>query len=449
MQITDFLTDEKENITDYNITEMAANEWKSFALYTTESRAIPNMIDGLKPVNRFYLYSSIVNSKKEFKKVSAISGVVSDYGYNHGETSAASAGQLMAAEWSNNICLIEGRGSFGTRLIQAAAAARYTYSRLASNFDKYIKDLDLSPVHADPEHEPPAFYLPIIPLVLANGTKGIATGFATSILSRDPADLIIACKEYIETGKITERPRVKFPHFTGIVEYKEEENRYYCYGEYEKKGKVGLLITEIPYGFDREGYIAVLDDLEDKDLIVGYDDLCDKNGFGFEVKLKQSTSANWTDEEIIKQFKLCKTYVENLTVIDQNGRLKEYESELDLIKDFCDFRQGILAQRIQKRLDEYNEEVRWLTAKYEFIESILEEKLLFKGKKKDVIAKEIVSLTSALPTDTDRLLRLNIASLTQEQVTEAKKDIAETKKLLTFWKKTTVKEQFLSDLSEL
>ena len=82
---------------DYPISLVAANEWLSFAKYTVESRAIPNMIDGLKPVQRFYLYSSIINSKRDFKKVSAVSGIISDYGYNHGEGSAAGAGQLMAA----------------------------------------------------------------------------------------------------------------------------------------------------------------------------------------------------------------------------------------------------------------------------------------------------------------------------------------------------------------
>ena len=186
----------------YPISDVAKNEWLDFAMYTVEARAIPNMIDGLKPVQRFYLYSSIKNSKKDFKKVSAVSGIISDYGYNHGEQSAAGAGQLMAATWNNNVTLVEGRGSFGTRLIQEAGAPRYVYTRLSENFDKYIKDINLAPEHGDPEHEPPAFYVPIIPLVLVNGTKGIATGFATHILPRDPVDLITACQQYLSTGKI-------------------------------------------------------------------------------------------------------------------------------------------------------------------------------------------------------------------------------------------------------
>jgi DNA topoisomerase-2 len=455
-QLTDFFTDDimQENdkkgevLREYPVSSIASNEWKAFAMYTVEARAIPNMIDGLKPVQRFYLYSSIMNSKKEFKKVSAVSGVVSDYGYNHGEGSAASAGQLMAAEWSNNICLVEGRGSFGTRQVQAAAAARYTYTRLHENFSKYIKDIELSPVHEDPEHEPPAFYLPAIPLVLANGVKGIATGFATNILPRNPSDLVSACREYVETGKIKKKTSIKFPHFTGRVTYNEEENRYYCVGNFEKKGKTVLLITEIPYGFDREGYIEVLDKLEEKGDIVGYDDMCDKDGFKFEVKLKQQISANWDDDKIIREFKLSKPFTENLTVIDEKGKLKEYVDERDLIVDFCNYRSTILQKRIDLRKAEFTEEARWLKVKMQFIQAVLDDKIKFKNKKKDQAAADILANTEANNSDVDRLLRLNIMSLTAEMVKELEKQIKEAQNHLKFWMKTTPKEQFLLDLAE-
>lgn len=437
-------------IREYPISKVAHNEWLEFAMYTVESRAIPNMIDGMKPVQRFYVYSSIKNSKTEFKKVSAVSGVVSDYGYNHGETSAASAGQLMAAEWSNNICLVEGRGSFGTRLVQSAAAARYTYTRLHKNFNKYIKDLDLAPAHADPEHEPPSFYVPVIPVVLANGVKGIATGFATNILPRDPAELILACKEYIETNKIDKRVRIQFPEFNGNVVYNQDENRYYCNGVFERKSKTVLLITEVPYGYDREGYVEVLDKLEEADHIVGYDDLCDKNGFKFEVKLKQTTSANWDDAKLIKEFKLSKPFTENLTVIDHNGKLKEYTDERDLIRDFCNYRNGILQQRIDLRKKETTEDSRWLLVKMQFIQAVLDENIKFKNKKKDEVGVQIFANTSAIGTeDVDRLLRLNIMSLTAEMVKQLEGEIKEAQKELDYWTKTTPKKQFIKDLTEL
>ena len=443
-------TSENKLGTAYPISKVALNEWKSFAMYTVESRAIPNMIDGLKPVQRFYLYSSLINSKKDFKKVSAVSGIISDYGYNHGEASAAGAGQLMAATWNNNICLVEGRGSFGTRLVQEAGAARYVYTRLHDNFGKYVKDLDLSPVHDDPEHEPPAFYLPAIPLVLINGTKGIATGFATNILPHCPASVTEACIEYLETKEIKQPINLKFPEFSGTIEQnKEDPKKYISYGTYSKRSKTQLLISEVPYGFDRESYVKVLDHLEDEGDIVSYDDLCDKQGFKFEVKLKQNISAKWTRSKIISKFKLSKPFAQNLTVIDYEGKLREYDDARQLIKDFCDYRLGILKQRIDARKAEYEEEVRWLNVKMEFVQANVDGRIVFKDNSKSQVIKQIMQETSGTGGDTNRLLALSILNLTKEEIVKLKKQIAESKRTLNFWKKTTPINQFKTDLETL
>jgi DNA topoisomerase-2 len=443
-------TSENKLGTPYPISKVALNEWKSFAMYTVESRAIPNMIDGLKPVQRFYLYSSLINSKKDFKKVSAVSGIISDYGYNHGEASAAGAGQLMAATWNNNICLVEGRGSFGTRLVQEAGAARYVYTRLHDNFGKYVKDLDLSPVHDDPEHEPPAFYLPAIPLVLINGTKGIATGFATNILPHCPASVTEACVEYLETKEIKQPINLKFPEFNGTIEQnKEDPKKYISCGTYSKKSKTQLLISEVPYGFDRESYVKVLDNLEDEGDIVSYDDLCDKQGFKFEVKLKQNISAKWTRSKIIGKFKLAKPFAQNLTVIDYEGKLREYDDARQLIKDFCDYRLGILKQRIDARKAEYEEEVRWLNVKMEFVQANVDGRIVFKDNSKAQVIKQIMQETSGTGGDTNRLLALSILNLTKEEIVKLKKQIAESKRTLHFWKKTTPQEQFITDLENI
>tara|TARA_B100001057_G_scaffold101361_1_gene98483 strand:- start:14255 stop:15601 length:1347 start_codon:yes stop_codon:yes gene_type:complete len=435
--------------TEYPISKVAANEWKSFAMYTVESRAIPNMIDGLKPVQRFYLYSSLLNSKKDFKKVSAVSGIISDYGYNHGEASAAGAGQLMAATWNNNICLIEGRGSFGTRLVQEAGAPRYVYSRVHDNFNKYIKDIDLSPIHEDPEHQPPSFYLPIIPMVLVNGTKGIATGFATNILPHDPSDLAKACLQYIKNNAIRTPIRVKFPDYTGdVIQSEEDSTKYISYGAFTRRGKTAVSITEVPYGFDREGYVKVLDKLEEEGDIVSYEDLCDKNGFRFEVKLKLA-SAKWNDSKVISKFKLSKPFAQNLTVIDFDGKLREYDDAKHLVKDFCDYRLGILQQRIDARLLEYTEVIRWLNVKMQFIQAVLDNKITFKNQKKVDVSKMILEHTEATKNDVDRLLRINMLSLTDEMVKELEKEIIEVSKTLEFWKDTTPTEQFTTDLESL
>ena len=442
MSLMEFTVEQNE----YPISSVAKNEWLSFAMYTVESRAIPNMIDGLKPVQRFYLYSSILNSKRDFKKVSAVAGIISDYGYNHGEASAAGAGQLMAATWNNNVCLVEGRGSFGTRLVQEAGAPRYVYTRLSENFEKYIRDVDLAPAHDDPEHEPPAFYIPVLPLVLANGTKGIATGFATNILPRSVKSLSASVREYLSTGNIAKRIPVTFPEFSGHVKYDSVEDRFIVEGTYEKKSKTVLTITEVPYGFDRESYVKILDKLEEDGDIVSYEDLCDKTGFCFEVKLKQTGSSSWNDAKIMSKFKLSKPLSENLTVIDFKGKLREYKDERELVKDFVDYRLGVLQQRIDKRQAEATEEVRWLNVKMEFIQAVLDEKIVFKNRKKADVGNQILQNTSALDSDIDRLLRINIMSLTDEMVKELAKEIKSAQAEFKFWSKTTPKAQFESDL---
>lgn len=433
----------------YTLTEVAQNEMLDFAKYTVESRAIPSLIDGMKPVQRYYLYSSIKNSPKDFKKVSAVAGVVSDYGYNHGEVSAADAGSKMAADWKNNVCIVEGRGAFGTRQIQEAGASRYIYTRLSSNFAKYIKDLDLSPVHNDPEHEPPAFYIPILPLVLVNGASGIATGFATNILPRNEADIVHYIKGILNGRKVRKEIRVQFPQFNGTTTYNQATNRYECRGVYRKSGKTTLLIEEIPYSFDRESYIKVLDDLEDAGQIVSYEDKSDGRGFRFEVKLKQQISAKWSNAEIEKKFKLVKTYAENITVIDHAGNLREYDKAEKLVEDFIDYRLTVLQKRIDNKIIDQNELLRWLNVKIEFINAVLDDKIVFKNKTRKDVGAQTIKETSAKEEDVSRLLALNILTLTKEQVTQLKKEIKEANATLKYWKSTTTHDQFIEDLESI
>jgi DNA gyrase/topoisomerase IV subunit A len=435
--------------TPYMLSDLSKNEMLDYAQYTVASRAIPSMIDGLKPVQRFYLYSSIVNSQRDFKKVSAVSGVVSDYGYNHGEVSAAGAGQLMAATWSNNVCLVEGRGSFGTRQVQAAGAARYVYTKVSPNFDKYVKDIELSPEHDDPEHQPPAFYLPVLPLVLLNGAKGIATGFATNILPRCEKDVVDFIRSTLRGNKSQREIQVEFPDFRGTTVYDKTLDRFVCEGIWRKIGKTTLMIEEIPYGFDREAYVKILDDLEDQGLIVGYDDRTNNKGFRFEVKLKQQTSATWSPNEIVKKFKLAKNHAENLTVIGPAGELREYNDARDLVRDFVDFRLTMLQKRIDSSINQHNELLRWLQVKIQFIEAVLDDKIEFKNKTRKQIETQIQSTTDATQRDLTRLLSLNFTSLTKEQVTALRKEIKDAETSLRYWKKTKPNDQFVEDLDGL
>ena len=431
----------------YSLSDLANAELLEFAKYTVTARALPSMVDSMKPSQRFFLYSCLKNAKKDFKKVSALAGVTSDYGYQHGEVSAEGAGKLMAAEWANNVCLVEGRGSFGTRQVQEPGASRYIYARPSADFFKHFTDMDLCPEHDDPEHDPPAHYLSVIPLVLVNGSKGIATGFATNILPRDQDDVITAILEYLTTQSIQTEMAIKFPDFRGTVEFKQ--GKYVCSGLWHKIRKTTLIIEEIPYGYDREAYVKILDTLEEKGDIVSYEDLTSDGGFKFEVKLKQQISAKWSDADIGKNFKLVKTYTENITVIGPDNDLREYESPNDLIRDFIGYRLGILQDRIDLKIVETTENIRRLLVRIQFIEAVLNNKIEFKNKKRQQVADQILVLTSAEEHDIAWLLDINILHLTKEKVDELRKEIAQAKSNLKYWSSTTPNDQYNKDIESI
>ncbi|EFX0167372.1 DNA topoisomerase, partial [Shigella sonnei] len=208
------------------------NEALAYAMYTVENRAIPNMIDGFKPVQRFVIARALDlarGNKDKFHKLASIAGGVADLGYHHGENSAQDAGALMANTWNNNFPLLDGQGNFGSRTVQKAAASRYIFARVSKNFYSVYKDTEYAPVHQDKEHIPPAFYLPIIPTVLLNGVSGIATGYATYILPHSVSSVKKAVLQALQGKKVT-KPKVEFPEFRGEVV--EIDGQYEIRGTY-------------------------------------------------------------------------------------------------------------------------------------------------------------------------------------------------------------------------
>ncbi|MFW6311821.1 MAG: DNA gyrase subunit A [Nanoarchaeota archaeon] len=144
------------------ISEFIQEEYKSYSKYVLEHRAIPSVIDGFKMVQRKAFF--LLKGQKSFMKVASVGGeLISKAGYNHGDASANSAVSLMAQDFpgGNNISLLEGKGSFGSRFIQEPAAARYIYVKASGIIPYLYKDLDLCPEDPDPEHPEAKYYLAV------------------------------------------------------------------------------------------------------------------------------------------------------------------------------------------------------------------------------------------------------------------------------------------------
>jgi DNA gyrase/topoisomerase IV subunit A len=430
------------------------NEAKEFAIYTVENRAIPNMIDGFKPVQRFVIKRALDLSrgnKEKFHKLASVAGGVADLGYHHGEGSAQDSGALMANTWNNNYPLLDGQGNFGSRLVQKAAASRYIFCRISDNFRKVYKDIEIAPEHKDKEHIPPAFYLPVIPTVLLNGVRGIATGYATNILPHS-FESVVECTKLALLGKLDKEPEVKFPKFNGKI-VPTEDGGVELHGIYKFTSATQMYISEIPYKFDRDGYIEkVLDPLEDKGYIT-YTDDCSKSGFGFKIKFKKDYMLGECDEhrheKIMRDFKLVEKLSQFIVVIDENGKLNDkFQKASELIKHFVEVRKTFVQKRIEFKIEDVKEQLSLAVAKAQFIKEVIDGKIIIQGKTRKALIAELEKIELFKP-HVDKLVGMNIYHITSDEAKKLVDAAKELKKEFQYWKTTTPEAEFLKDLEEL
>ena len=214
------------------IEQLIDDDYYGYAKYVIESRAIPSYIDGFKPVQRKVLYvvrkTAPVNGPK--KKISDIAGSMSSMAnYHHGSASAEDASSRMAQTFNNNVPLVTGHGSFGSRLVPEPSAPRYIFGTLSPEFDKWFSDEEVCPPNPEPDSPEPAHYLPLIPWVLVNGSSGMAVGFATNILPHAPADIAKLCHDCLRSsdGSLDSNMIVKpsFPAFHGEIVQRDDAGR--------------------------------------------------------------------------------------------------------------------------------------------------------------------------------------------------------------------------------
>ncbi|QPI17963.1 DNA topoisomerase subunit [Pectobacterium phage POP12] len=418
------------------ISDVIHKEGLVYALYTIEQRAIPNMIDGLKPVHRFFVYSANHGSN-EFRKVAAVGGSVAEFGYHHGETSANEAGSILCAKWANNINLVDGRGFFGSRLVKSPSSPRYIYCKTSEMFNHIYQDMDLIPEHPDEEHEPPKHYLPIIPVVLMNGVYGIAKAYATNIPPHDPKSIVNACIQYLKGKDFS--LEYKYPLFRGTIENGA------MHGLYELHGKTKLIINEIPYKFNREKYNELLIDLEAKGYIVSYID-DSKEDFKYIVTLKREYAAKLTHEKIMKDFRLVENINPNINVI-LDGNLIHFDTPDDLLKRFVDYRLTVYQQRIDKKRVVIDQQLKKAKSKIIFIQRMIDQPDSLKGLTKKKAIELIDSWEGC--EEPEYLVSMNIYHLTTDELEKLHQDVKKLEKELEYWKDATPSKVYLSDLTTL
>jgi len=362
--------------TEYS--ELMKKSYIDYAMSVIIARALPDVRDGLKPVQRRTLYDMYelgIRYDKPYRKCARIVGDTMGKYHPHGDSSIYDALVVMAQEFKKGMALVDGHGNFGSIEGDGAAAMRYTEARLAKiTQEAYLADLDKNIVDFMPnfdETEKEPEVLPVrVPNLLINGADGIAVGMATSIPPHNLAEVIDAVEAYMKHEDISTKQLMKYikgPDFPtgGIVVNKDDLLEIYESGagkikvrgkvevEEMKGGKKRLVITEIPYTMIGAGIGKFLNDVcalvETKKTndIIDISNMSSKEGIRIVIELKKGADVENLTNMLYKKTRLEDTFGVNMLAV-ADGR-PETMGLKKIIEHHVDF-QFELATRKYKTL---------------------------------------------------------------------------------------------------
>ncbi|MCR5734428.1 MAG: DNA topoisomerase 4 subunit A [Lachnospiraceae bacterium] len=375
---------EDELIIKTEFSEIMQKSYIDYAMSVIISRALPDVRDGLKPVQRRTLYDMHelgIRYDRPYRKSARIVGDTMGKYHPHGDASIYDALVVMAQDFKKEIPLVDGHGNFGSIEGDGAAAMRYTEARLQKfSQETLLADLDKDVVDFMPnfdETEKEPVVLPAkLPQILINGAEGIAVGMATSIPPHNVGEVIDAVKAYLLNPDISTLELldyIKGPDFPtgGIVVNKDELWSLYETGtgklklrgkvalEKEKGGKLRLVITEIPYTMTGAGIsrflldiVALIDQKKAND-ITDISNQSSKEGIRIVLELKKDADVEYLKNLLYKKTKLEDTFGVNMLAVC-DGR-PETLGLRDIIKYHVDFRHEICTRKyktlLEKELD--------------------------------------------------------------------------------------------------
>eukprot|EP01102_Stenamoeba_stenopodia_P016274 TRINITY_DN566_c1_g4_i1.p1 TRINITY_DN566_c1_g4~~TRINITY_DN566_c1_g4_i1.p1 ORF type:complete len:1163 (-),score=255.03 TRINITY_DN566_c1_g4_i1:273-3761(-) len=348
-------------------------------------RSIPSMVDGLKPGQRKILFCCFKRNLKSDIKVAQLSGYVSEHSaYHHGEASLHSTIVNMAQNFvgSNNINLLYPSGQFGTRLNggKDSASARYIFTRL-SELTRFIyreeDDALLEYLDDDGQSIEPKWYIPILPMVLVNGSEGIGTGWSTFTPNYNPRDIVANLKRLIN-GQEPEKMTPWYKGFKGqirIEKSSDDGEQFTVSGTWLKEDSETLRITELPIGTWTSSYKQFLEssivgnvtEKKTPQFLKDYKEHHTDTTVDFTLEIPAENMEQLEKDGIEKKLKLSsKISNTNIHLFDSQGRIKKY-NPLSVLEEFYSLRVQYYEMRKQHLIDVHSQEYEKLSNKVRFI----------------------------------------------------------------------------------
>ncbi|KAL5387890.1 DNA topoisomerase 2 [Paraphaeosphaeria sporulosa] len=455
-------------------------------------RSIPSIIDGFKPGQRKVLYTCFRRNLKKDVKVVDLAGSVSgttDYAYGEASMQGTIVGLAQNFVGSNNINCLEPSGNFGSRLQggKDAASARYIYTRL-SPFARRIfhpqDDALLKYGESDGNKIEPEMYVPILPMVLVNGSDGIGTGWSSTIPNYNPLEIVENLRIRMRDGASKEDMQPMAPWFRGFTGQTEElpNDRYKFTGIIRETGENELEITELPVRYWSQDFKEKLEDIIKAEkvpsIIKDYVDYNTPDKVHFIIKMEDKHMQAARAKGFEDTFKLSSTMATtNLVAFDSQGRIHKYATVLDIMEEFYHIRLKYYEKRKAHQLEQLHKELAKMTNQARFIQMIIDGKLVVSKKKKAVLVDELRKLGfTPFPKvadaktageqeeaqeddeesdrdaggagDYDYLLGMAIWSLTQERVEKLQRQIGDKELEIDALQKLTPRDLWTRDLDD-
>ncbi|MEA1926346.1 MAG: DNA gyrase subunit A [Patescibacteria group bacterium] len=363
------------------ITKEMEESYLSYAMSVIVQRALPDIRDGLKPVQRRILYAmwrlGLKHSAK-FRKSSMVVGEVLGKYHPHGDSAVYEAMVRMAQNFSLRDPLVQGQGNFGSMDGDSPAAMRYTEARLSSISEELLIDIDKNTVawvdNYDNTRKEPSYLPAKLPQLLLNGTMGIAVGMATNIPPHNLNELVDGIIHYIDNPNTSIEELAEFitgPDFptAGFIYNKKDIVEAYSTGRggvvmraradivEEKNGRFQIIISEITYQTNKSNLIVKIADLVKNGKIQGIRDIrdeSDKEGVRIVIDLKKDAYPKKVLNKLYASTELQKTFHFNmLALVDGiEPRILNLKS---ILGQYVNHRQTIITRRIKYELDKARE----------------------------------------------------------------------------------------------
>ena len=445
------------------ISQEMKESYLDYAMSVIVSRALPDVRDGLKPVQRRILYAMYemgVRADTKFRKSAAVTGEVLGKFHPHGDSSVYGALVRMAQDFSLRYTLVKGQGNFGSVDGDPPAAQRYTECKLSKIGEELLKDIEKNTVdfadNYDATRKEPTVLPSPAPNLLLNGSTGIAVGMATNIPPHNLKEVCDALIHLIDNPKAETEDLLDFikgPDFPtrGIIFNEKEIISAYSQGKgsflmrgrvdvVEKENKSQIIITEIPFQVDKSVLITQFATLVQNKRIEGIKDIrdeSDKEGMRIAIDLQKGVIPKKILNSLYKYTDLQKTFHLNMLAL-VNGIEPRILNLKDVLEFYLKHRQEVLIKRINFDLEKAKERAHILEGIAKAltkIDAVIE--TIKKSKDKEEARDNLVKKFKLTVIQAEAILEIRLHQLAklekkriEEELEEKRKEINEYTKIL-------------------